>query len=134
MGYLGMIFSPGLTVMMPPAGPFGGTAPRQSYSGLLGYYTMLTVFGGSGGGGGYPGGSKVASGVLLDPEGDPAEGYAVRAYDQATGVFIDEVLSEADGSFAFDNLADDPIFIVAIDQLADTWKAPIMDRIDPVDP
>lgn len=84
----------------------------------------------------YPGGNRVVAGTLLKPDGSPADGYIVRCYHRATGVMLGEVLSNAIGAFNFSLPipATEKVYCVGVDQLGNTWNAPIKDLIAPVSP
>ena len=84
----------------------------------------------------YPGGNRVVAGTLLKPDGSPADGYIVRCYHRATGIMLGEVLSNAIGAFNFSLPipATEKVYCVGVDQLGNTWNAPIKDLIAPVSP
>ena len=84
----------------------------------------------------YPGGNRVVAGTLLKPDGSPADGYIVRCYHRATGIMLGEVLSNAIGAFNFSLpiSQSEKVYCVGVDQLGNTWNAPIKDLIAPVSP
>ena len=84
----------------------------------------------------YPGGNRVVAGTLLKPDGSPADGYLVRCYHRATGIMLGEVLSNAIGAFNFSLpiSQSEKVYCVGVDQLGNTWNAPIKDLIAPVSP
>lgn len=84
----------------------------------------------------YPGGNRVVAGTLLKPDGSPADGYIVRCYHRATGIMIGEVLSNAIGAFNFSLpiSQSEKVYCVGVDQLGNTWNAPIKDLIAPISP
>lgn len=84
----------------------------------------------------YPGGNRIVAGTLLKPDGSPADGYIVRCYHRVTGVMLGEVLSNAIGAFNFSLpiSQSEKVYCVGVDQLGNTWNAPIKDLIAPVSP
>lgn len=82
----------------------------------------------------YPGGNRVISGILKKPDGTPAEGYLVRCYHRATGMLLDETLSSSSGGFVFSLPipSTEQVYCLAIDQLGNSWNAPIKDLIAPI--
>ena len=118
---------PGLTLQMPNAPLFFGTAPRATI-GIQGYYSIFKAFAASGG---LPGGPRTVSGQVKDPDGVNIAGYTVRMYDRANGQFIAETTSGVGGVFTFDNMDSRLVDVYAIDNVGNVWKAPIVDRITP---
>lgn len=84
----------------------------------------------------YPGGNRIIAGTLLKPNGSPADGYLVRCYHRATGVLLGEMLSNTLGAYSFSLpiSTDEKVYCLGIDQLGNTWQAPIKDLISPVLP
>lgn len=81
-----------------------------------------------------PNGLMVVRGVVNDPESDPVgAGYAVRVYDQVTGVLVGQTETDAQGEFEVTRLSTAPVFVVAVDK-DNTWKAPVVDRVTPFEP
>lgn len=84
----------------------------------------------------FPGGNRVVAGTLLKPNGSPANGYMVRCYHRESGYLLGEVLASASGAFSF-SLAiptTEKVYCMGVDQLGNTWNAPIKDLIAPVSP
>jgi hypothetical protein len=81
----------------------------------------------------YPGGNRMVAGTVLDPTGGAAEGYLVRCYHRETGVIIGETLSIAGGAFSFSLPIPETekVYCLAVDQLGNSWNAPINDLIEP---
>lgn len=73
-------------------------------------------------------------GTVLTPTSTPAVGYRVNVHDQISGVLIGSQLTNASGEFDLSINYTGPIYAVAIDQVGNTWKAPIKDRIMPNTP
>lgn len=84
----------------------------------------------------YPGGNRIIAGTLLKPDGAPAGGYMARCYHRETGVILGEVLANELGAFNFSLPipATEKVYCVGVDQLGNTWNAPIKDLISPVSP
>ena len=84
----------------------------------------------------YPGGNRVISGTLLKPDGSTANGYIVRCYNRATGVMLDEILSNTLGAFNFSLPIpqSEKVYCLGVDQLGNAWNAPIKDLISPISP
>lgn len=84
----------------------------------------------------YPGGNRIIAGTILKPNGSPADGYIVRCYHRATGVLLGEMLSNTLGAYSFSLpiSTDEKVYCLGIDQLGNTWQAPIKDLISPVLP
>lgn len=84
----------------------------------------------------YPGGNRIISGTLLKPDDSPADGYIVRCYHRDTGVMLGEMLANEIGAFNFSLPipATEKVYCVGVDQLGNTWNAPIKDLISPVSP
>lgn len=84
----------------------------------------------------YPGGNRIIAGTLLKPDGAPATGYMVRCYHRETGVMLGEMLANSIGAFNFSLPipATEKVYCVGVDQLGNTWNAPIKDLISPVSP
>ncbi|MDN5624716.1 MAG: hypothetical protein L0G96_16385 [Acinetobacter sp.] len=84
----------------------------------------------------YPGGNRIISGTLLKPDNSPAEGYIVRCYLRENGELLGEAITNAIGSFSFSLPIgqSDKVSCVGVDQLGNTWNAPIKDLIAPVSP
>lgn len=128
--YPDAFFAPVVTALMPLPAAFMGTGPRNPYTGVysvLGYYSVFTA--GWGGGAHLPGGPYTVSGQTKDPSGNNVSGYTVRLYDQATGELLAETTSGVGGVFTFDQLDTREVYVVAIDNVSETWKAPIVDRV-----
>lgn len=84
----------------------------------------------------YPGGNRIIAGTLLKPDSSPAEGYLVRCYHRETGALLGETLANSIGAFTFSFpiSTDEKVYCVGVDQLGNTWNAPIKDLISPVTP
>lgn len=84
----------------------------------------------------FPGGNRVVSGTLLKPDGSPADGYMVRCYHRESGYLLGETLASAIGAFSFSLPipSTEKVYCVGVDQLGNTWNAPIKDLIAPVSP
>lgn len=82
----------------------------------------------------YPGGERTIAGTLLEPDSLPADGYIVRCYHRESGVLLGETLSNALGAFGFSLpiSEDEKVYCVGVDQLGNTWNAPIKDLLSPV--
>ena len=75
--------------------------------------------------------SRVVAGTLLKPDGGAANGYLVRCYSRVTGALLGETLSNSIGSFSFTVAYTDKVYCVGIDQLGNSWNAPVKDLITP---
>lgn len=75
--------------------------------------------------------TRAVSGTVLDPLGDAAEGYIVRCYSRVTGAMLGETLSIAGGAFSFTLGTTEKVYCLAVDQLGNSWNAPIKDLIEP---
>lgn len=84
----------------------------------------------------FPGGNRVVAGTLLKPDGSPADGYMVRCYHRESGYLLGETLASVRGAFSFSLPipATEKVYCVGVDQLGNTWNAPIKDLIAPVSP
>lgn len=82
----------------------------------------------------YPGGNRIVSGTLLKPNGSPANGYIVRCYHRETGGMLGEMLSNEVGAFNFSLpiSTTEKVYCVGVDQVGNTWNAPMKDLISPV--
>lgn len=78
--------------------------------------------------------TRVVAGIVREPDSSPAVGYRVNLHDQRSGVLIASMLSNPAGQFEFTINSLSPVYAVAIDQLGNAWKAPIVDRVLPVVP
>lgn len=84
----------------------------------------------------FPGGDRVVAGTLKTPTGTAAEGYLVRCYHRDSGMMLGETLSSSTGAFAFSLpiSATEKVYCIGVDQLGNSWKAPIVDLVTPVAP
>lgn len=84
----------------------------------------------------FPGGNRVVAGTLLKPSGLPADGYVVRCYHRESGYLLAETLTSVIGTFSFSLPIPsiEKVYCVGIDQLGNTWNAPIKDLIVPASP
>lgn len=82
----------------------------------------------------FPGGNRLVSGTLLKPDSSPAEDYLVRCYHRESGALLGETLSNSIGAFSFSLpiSENEKVYCVGVDQLGNTWNAPIKDLISPV--
>lgn len=83
-----------------------------------------------------PGGNRLVQGMLLRPDDTAAEGYVVRCYHRNSGVLLGEVLSGTGGAFAIEVPVPttERVYCIAVDQLGNSWNAPIKDLITPATP
>lgn len=84
----------------------------------------------------YPGGDRIVTGTLLKPDSSPADGYLVRCYHRGTGCLLGETLANPSGAFTFSLPipSTEKVYCVGVDQLGNSWNAPIKDLISPVLP
>lgn len=84
----------------------------------------------------YPGGNRIVTGTLLKPDNSPADGYLVRCYHRETGCLLGETLANLSGAFTFSLPIPitEKVYCVGVDQLGNSWNAPIKDLIQPVSP
>jgi hypothetical protein len=89
-----------------------------------------------GGGVSFTPGTREVAGIVYQPDGMTlATGYTVRLYDRATGELRAETTSDGTtAEFSFTLLDDSVVYLVAVDQVADTWRAPLIDLIVPLEP
>lgn len=82
----------------------------------------------------FPGGNKTVSGTLLKPDGSVADGYIARCYHRESGALLGEILTDAIGAFTFSLPISslEKVYCLGIDQLGNSWNAPIKDLISPV--
>lgn len=82
----------------------------------------------------FPGGNRTVAGTLRKPDNSTAAGYIVRCHHRATGALLGQTLSDAAGQFVFSIplATTEPVYCLAIDQLGNSWAAPIKDFINPV--
>ncbi|HDS1834392.1 TPA: hypothetical protein QEM98_000477 [Stenotrophomonas maltophilia] len=79
-----------------------------------------------------PGGSRTVSGTVRTPTGDLASGYIVRCYARSSGVLLGETLTDSGGNYAFSLTYADKVTCLAIDQLGNSWNAPVKDLVTPI--
>lgn len=81
----------------------------------------------------YPGGGRSIAGIVKQPNGDAAVGYKVRCHHRDSGVLLAETTSVALGAFNFSlNIpSTEKVYCLAIDQVGNSWNAPIKDMIEP---
>ena len=73
------------------------------------------------------------SGIVLLPNGDPADGYLVRCYHRDSGILLADSTTDASGAYAFSTLdTADAVTILAVDQLGNSWNAQVNDLVVPV--
>lgn len=75
--------------------------------------------------------TRVVAGTLLKPDGGAANGYLVRCYCRSTGALLGETLANSIGAFSFTVNITDNVYCVGIDQLGNSWNAPVKDLITP---
>jgi hypothetical protein len=80
----------------------------------------------------FPGGARTVSGTVRKPNGDLAVGYIVRCYSRSTGMILGETLTDASGNYVFTLDYADKVTCVAVDQLGNTWNAPVKDLVNPI--
>lgn len=77
-------------------------------------------------------GPGAVAGSVKKPDGTAADGYLVRCYDRASGAQLGETLTDSSGAFAFTVPAyAASVYCLAVDQLGNTWNAPVADLITP---
>lgn len=81
----------------------------------------------------YPGGNRQVVGVVRKPDNSFAAGYIVRCYHRNTGCLLGEMLSDENGAFLFSLPIPETehVYCLAVDQLGNSWNAPIKDLINP---
>lgn len=76
---------------------------------------------------------NVIAGTLRNPSGNlVGPGYVVRCYHQESGAMLGETVTDGSGAWSFTVPTTDAVYVLAVDNLGNTWKAPINDRLSPV--
>lgn len=77
--------------------------------------------------------TRVVVGAVLLPDSSPAAGYIVRCHRRQNGLILAETLTDSAGNFTMDIqvLPDEQVYCLAIDQLGNSWNAPIQDLVKP---
>lgn len=82
----------------------------------------------------FVGDGRVAGTVYLLSTSTPAPGRLVRLYDRASGLLLRQVLSELDGTYAFEDVATNrEVYVVAVDAIPgyDPVVSPVVEPFDP---
>lgn len=81
----------------------------------------------------YPGGPRQVIGTVRKPDDTLAAGYIVRCYHRPTGCLLGETITDVNGGFVFSiNIPEtEQVYCLAVDQLGNSWNAPIKDLINP---
>jgi len=71
------------------------------------------------------------SGQVTTPTGAIAAGYLVRCYSRKSDVLLAEGLTNASGNYSLSVNYGGQVYVLAVDQLGNTWNVPIKDLITP---
>ena len=78
--------------------------------------------------------ARKVTGTVRTPEGNLAVGYVVNCYLRSSGVMLATTLTDSGGTYTFALNTTEKVFVLAIDQLGNSWNSPMKDLILPITP